>query len=119
MVVYISLLDINQCEANIMRIKSDLVACYMQSVNEILSQCLLDHDPLRSKTLYLQISLSLEVAILDVIIILLFRHLDRHLGSAAAEVPAKFQSDWKSLNPNLGASSLHEFLRLDVLPLSG
>ena len=29
---------------------------------------------------------------------------DRHLGSAAADVPVKFQSDWKSLNPNLVAS---------------
>ena len=36
---------------------------------------------------------------------------DRHLGSNAAEVPAKFQSDWKSLNPNLAASRLHEILR--------
>ena len=35
----------------------------------------------------------------------------RHLGSSAAEVPAKFQSDWKSLNPNLAASRLHEILR--------
>ena len=34
----------------------------------------------------------------------------RKIGSAAAEVPAKFQSDWKSLNPNL-ASRLHEILR--------
>ena len=31
---------------------------------------------------------------------------DRHLGSAAAEVPVKFQSDWKSLYPNLAASRL-------------
>ena len=29
---------------------------------------------------------------------------DRHLGSTAAEVPVKFQSDWKSLNLNLMAS---------------
>ena len=36
---------------------------------------------------------------------------DRHLGSAAAEVPAKFQSDWESLNPNLAASRLREILR--------
>ena len=35
----------------------------------------------------------------------------RHLGSAAAEVPVKFQSDWKSVNPNLAASRLHEILR--------
>ena len=36
---------------------------------------------------------------------------DRHLGSAAAEVPVKFQSDWKSPNPNLAASRLHEIFR--------
>ena len=36
---------------------------------------------------------------------------DRHLGSVAAEVPVKFQSDWKSLNPNLAASRLHKILR--------
>ena len=36
---------------------------------------------------------------------------DRHLGSTAAEVPVKFQGDWKSLNPNLVASRLHEILR--------
>ena len=35
---------------------------------------------------------------------------DRHLGSSAAEVPVKFQSGWKSLNPNLAASRLHEIL---------
>ena len=35
---------------------------------------------------------------------------DTHFGSAAAETPIKFQSDWKSLNLNLGASSLHEIL---------
>ena len=31
---------------------------------------------------------------------------DRHLSSAAAEVPVKFQNEWKSLNPNLAASRL-------------
>ena len=36
---------------------------------------------------------------------------DRHLGSAAADMPVKFQSDWNSLNPNLAASRLHEILR--------
>ena len=43
---------------------------------------------------------------------------DRHFGSTATEVPVKFQSDWKSLNPNLAASRLHELLRYDVRPLS-
>ena len=37
--------------------------------------------------------------------------LDRLLGSIVAEVPVKFQSDWKSLNPNFGASRLHEILQ--------
>ena len=32
-------------------------------------------------------------------------------GSTAAEVPVKFQSDWKSLNPNLVVLRLHEILR--------
>ena len=36
---------------------------------------------------------------------------ERHFGSAAAEVPVKFQSDWKSLYMNLAASRLHEILR--------
>ena len=31
--------------------------------------------------------------------------LDRHLGNAAAEMLVKCQNDWKSLNPNLAASS--------------
>ena len=60
------------------------------------------------KTSYRQISWSLEAARLDVIVALKF---DRHLGSAAAEVPVKFQSYWESLNPNLAASRLHKVLR--------
>ena len=39
-------------------------------------------------------------------------------GFNAAEVPVNFQSDWKSVNPNLAVSRLHEILRLDALPLS-
>ena len=35
---------------------------------------------------------------------------NRHLGSGAAEVPVKFQSDGKCLNPNLVASRLREIL---------
>ena len=35
---------------------------------------------------------------------------NRHLGSGAAEVPVKFQSDGTSLNPNLAASRLREIL---------
>ena len=37
--------------------------------------------------------------------------LDRHLGSAATEGPVKFQSDWKSLNPNLATSRLYVILQ--------
>ena len=43
---------------------------------------------------------------------------DRHLGSAAAELPVKFQSEWKSLNLNIVASRPREILRWDVRPLS-
>ena len=32
---------------------------------------------------------------------------DMHIGSTAALVPVKFQSDWNYLNPNLAASRLH------------
>ena len=35
---------------------------------------------------------------------------DRHLGSTATKVPVKLQSYWKSLNPTLAASRLHEVL---------
>ena len=38
--------------------------------------------------------------------------------STAAELLVKFQSDWKSLNPNLAASRFREILQQDVLPLS-
>ena len=39
---------------------------------------------------------------------------DRHIGSTAAEVPAKFWSDRTILNTNLAASRLYEILRKDV-----
>ena len=39
---------------------------------------------------------------------------DRHIGSNAAEVPVKFQSDRTILNTNLAASRLYEILRKDV-----
>ena len=35
----------------------------------------------------------------------------RHPDKAAAEIPVKFQSDWKSVKPNLMASKLQEILR--------
>ena len=51
---------------------------------------------LSGKTSYRQISWSLEAARLDVAMVVSLW---------------KFQSDWKSLNPNLAASRLHEILR--------
>ena len=39
---------------------------------------------------------------------------DRHIGSNAAEVPVKFESDRTILNTNLAASRLYEILRKDV-----
>ena len=41
---------------------------------------------------------------------------DRHIGSTAAEVPVKFQSDRTILNTNLAASRHYEILRKDVFP---
>ena len=61
------------------------------------------------KTSYRQISWRLEAARLDVEIVVSLWNLTG--TSAVAQVPAKFQSDWKSLNPNLAASRLHEILR--------
>ena len=63
---------------------------------------------LSGKTSYRQIAWSLEATRLDDAMIVSLWNLT---GTAAAEVPAKFQSDWKSLNPNLAASRLHEILR--------
>ena len=37
--------------------------------------------------------------------------VDRHLGSAAVDVPVNFQRDWRSLNPNVAALRLHEIWR--------
>ena len=62
---------------------------------------------LSGKTSYRQISSSLEAARLGVIMIVSLWNLT----GAAAERPVKFQSNWKSPNPNLVASRLHEILR--------
>ena len=56
-------------------------------------------------------SRSYEIGTLNCRIALKF---DRHIGSNAAEVPVKFQSDRKILNTNLAASRLYEILRKDV-----
>ena len=39
---------------------------------------------------------------------------DRHIGSTAAEVPVKFESDTTIPNTNLAASRFYEILRKDV-----
>ena len=72
--------------------------------------------PLSGKTSYRQISGSLDImdGCYNDFIALQF---NRRLGNAATDVPVKFQSDRKSLNPNLTASSLH-ILQWDVRPLS-
>ena len=57
-------------------------------------------------------SRSHEIDALNCCIALKF---DRHIGSHAAEVPVKFQSDRTILNTNLAASILYEILRKDVL----
>ena len=59
---------------------------------------------LSGRTSYRKISWSVEAARLDCIALKSDRHIalkfDRHL-TVVAEVPVKFRSDWKYLNPNL------------------
>ena len=69
--------------------------------------------PLITKS-YPKISWNLEAARLEVRNVVSLWHLD----SATAQVPLKFQSDWKSLNANLASLRLHEILRYDARPLS-
>ena len=66
------------------------------------------------KTSYCEISQSLEAQgqVQNVRIALKF---GRHISSSAAEVPAKFQSDWTILNTNLTASRLCKILQYNVL----
>ena len=64
---------------------------------------------------YLVKSRSREIRVYTIPIALKF---DRHLGSIAAEMSGKFQSDTIILTSNLGALRLHEIWRWDVLPLS-
>ena len=74
------------------------------------SQAILGRYSLSGMTSYRQIPWSLEAARLDAIMIVALKFV-RHLGNAADEVPIKFQSDWKSLNPDLAAARLDEILR--------
>ena len=69
---------------------------------------------LSGQTSYRKISWSLEAAWLDIITITSLWHFT---GISAAALPrclSKFQSDWKSLNPNLVTSILLEILRQDA-----
>ena len=67
---------------------------------------------LSRKASYQQISWSLEAAGLDGIKTISNGNLTGSSATlAAVEVPVKFQSDGKSLNPNLGASRRREILR--------
>ena len=79
-------------------------------VRGIVNRSLLDLYSLSGKASYRQISRSLEAARFGCFNGRLAMQFDRHLSSGAAEVPVKFQSDWKSLNPNLAASILREIL---------
>ena len=61
----------------------------------------------KKKYLYVVKSRSREIGTLNCCIALKF---DRHIGSTAAKVPVKFQSDRTILNTNLAASRLYEIL---------
>ena len=56
---------------------------------------------LRGKTSYRTTLWSLQAVGLYVIMILSLRNLTGMISAAAVDVLAKFQSDWKSLNPSL------------------
>ena len=80
------------------------ICLYYQAFSSISWFSLQGLYSLSGKTSYRQISWSLEAARLDVAMVVSLWNLT---GTSAA----KFQSDWKSLNPNLAASRLHEILR--------
>ena len=62
---------------------------------------------LSGRTSYRQISWNLKAIRLAVIMIVPIKNWT---GSKAAEVPVKFESDWKSFKPNFVVSKLHEIL---------
>ena len=59
---------------------------------------------------YYKISWSLEAARLDAMMIALLWNVSDIFTGPAVDVPVKLQSDWKSLNTNLGAPRLGEIL---------
>ena len=60
---------------------------------------------LSGRSSHRKIVLSLETTRLGVILVVSLWNV------TAAEVPIKFQSDWKSLNPNFAATRRQEILR--------
>ena len=73
---------------------------------------------LSGRTPYGEISWSLEVARFASKLFPMALKFDRHLGSSAAKMPIKLQSDTIIVTFDLVASRLHEVWRLDVLPLN-
>ena len=71
---------------------------YVAATRKNRHLCDSDHRMVRMVTLNCRIALK----------------FDRHIGSTAAEVPVKCQSDRTILNTNLAASRLYEILRKDV-----
>ena len=86
-------------------VKSQAISCYG------IELVLLGLYSISGKTSYHQILWSLEVCEIECYNDHIALKFDWHLSSAAAEVPVKFQSDWKNLDPNLVASILYEILR--------
>ena len=69
---------------------------------------------LRGKTFYRQIPRRPEAARLDIRNDHVALKFGRHLGNVAAETSAKFQNDWKNVNPNFVVFGLHKTLRNPV-----
>ena len=80
--------------------------CEEKSVALLVVILMCDGFDQKSVALTLLMAVLLYVALLTKIVWPFWPLCDR----LAAEVPVKFQSDWKSLNPKLTASMLHEIL---------
>ena len=73
---------------------------------------------LNARTSYRRISSILEAAGFRFRLFSIALKFDRHLGSSAAQMPVRLQSDTISITTNLAVSLLHEICQGDVLPLS-
>ena len=93
--------DVNMWKWHVKCHSPDRKLC-MLIINSNLTDVLLGVRPI------LVNSRSLEIGCYNDRIALKF---NRHLGSAAAKVPVKFQRAWQSLNPYVTAWRLHEILR--------